>query len=60
MDFAARIRAMATRHCFNLLALEAEELLQHAGSFDIKGMQKSLRKMKASLQQFLGFFKSRD
>lgn len=59
MDFAARIRAMATQHCFNLLALEAEELLQHAGSFDVKGMQKSIRKMKATLQQFLGFFKSR-
>lgn len=55
--FAEQIKGLATEHSFNLLALEAEELIQGATHFDTSKIKHSLKKVGMTLNHFLNFFK---
>jgi hypothetical protein len=50
------LKKVGTDHSFNLLALEAEELLQGATNFDTRTINGSLKKIKLTLRRFQDFW----
>ncbi|MDN5279540.1 MAG: hypothetical protein PWR01_3505 [Clostridiales bacterium] len=55
-NFARMLKKVGTDHSFNLLALEAEELLQGATNFDTRTINGSLKKIKLTLRRFQDFW----
>ncbi len=55
-QFAESLKAIAVKHSFNILSLEAEKFALAADSYDLSGLRESLVRIQKIIDQFLSLY----